>query len=143
MFEYIRQHIFIMIMLVVDYPQQLYRASQLGRDDIVRRDSTAEISSRTWYSRDCCLRQRAAVCVTGVCVHGLPIKKDIRTPHYQATSSEHWLIGIPSFIFTLLSEPGSPSIVFLPCGCACVWTMSQICVKRVCWRENSCKNIRH
>ena len=31
---------------------------------------------------------------------------------------------------SLLGEPGSPSIVVL-CRCACVWTMSKICVKGV------------
>ena len=39
---------------------------------------------------------------------------------------------LPSFRYStsLLGEPGSPSIVVL-CGCACVWTMSKICVKDV------------
>ena len=36
-----------------------------------------------------------------------------------------------SYSTSLLGEPGSPSIVVL-CGCACVWTMSKICVKEVC-----------
>ena len=39
--------------------------------------------------------------------------------------------SLPSFPFPFLGEPGpgSSSIVVL-CGCACVWTMSKICIKR-------------
>ena len=48
--------------------QQLRRDSQVGSDDIARRDSAPEIHLReTWDPRDCCLRQRATVCVTWVC----------------------------------------------------------------------------
>ena len=37
-----------------------------------------------------------------------------------------------SYSTSLLGEPGSLSIVVgLLCGCACVWTMSKICVKEV------------
>ena len=41
------------------------RDSQVGSDNIARRDSAPEIHLRkTWDPRDCCIRQRAAVCVT-------------------------------------------------------------------------------
>ena len=44
--------------------QQLHRDSEVGSNDIARRDSAPEIHLRkTWDPRDCCLRQRTAVCV--------------------------------------------------------------------------------